>query len=165
MDYKVCPEKDGSWSVMIRTNKADFVPYKIEFSQEGNSTVVNDVLLGEVWLCSGQSNMQMKMKGYYGSPVKVGREAIADSRNYKVHVFDVPRVASAELESDCKGRRISSNPSTIAETSASAYFWGRQLYKALGVPCRSCGCSLWRGFYCSLYEWQFIELVSKIQIA
>ncbi len=132
--YKTIPDAYGYWNVSVRTNKADFNPYSIEFSQKTHSVSIKDVLFGEVWVCSGQSNMQMKMKGYYGTPISGGREAIADCRNYNVHVFEVPRVASAELEFDCSGEWRTSTPSSIAETSATAYFFGRQLYKTLGVP-------------------------------
>ncbi|WP_299230660.1 sialate O-acetylesterase [uncultured Bacteroides sp.] len=132
--YKVLPDTKGGWSVMVGTNKADFVSKNIHFSQGNQSLYLNDVLFGEIWLCSGQSNMQMKMKGYYGTPINGGRQAIADSHNYNVHVFEVPRVASVEQEFDCNGEWKSSCPATVAETNANAYFFGRQLYKTLGVP-------------------------------
>lgn len=132
--YKVCPNKNGFWNIEVRTNKADFKRYSLYFLQNSYSLNINNILFGEVWLCSGQSNMQMKMKGFYHTPISGGQEAIVNSSNYDVHVFEVPRVASAEQQLDCKGDWKSSTPSSIAETSATAYFFGRQLYKTMGVP-------------------------------
>ena len=71
VDVRTVSDKDGNWKVLLKTSSAGG-PYSIEVI--GSETLIlKDVLLGEVWVCSGQSNMQMPVKGYKGQPVLVVR--------------------------------------------------------------------------------------------
>jgi sialate O-acetylesterase len=92
------------------------------------------VLIGEVWVCSGQSNMEMPVKGYRNQPVAGSAEAIALSAHPKIRLFTVERAISPDPLDDFKGAWTLCEPETVAEFSATAYFFGRTLSRALDVP-------------------------------
>jgi sialate O-acetylesterase len=77
--YKVSPAPDGNWKVNILTPKASATAYEIRIVCGKEAIVLNNVLIGDVWLCSGQSNMSMPLKGYYCQPVCGSNEAILNS--------------------------------------------------------------------------------------
>ncbi len=64
--FKAKPDADGKWQTTVPTPAAGG-PYTISFS-DGDKTVLHNVLIGEVWFCSGQSNMEMPVRGFHGSP-------------------------------------------------------------------------------------------------
>ena len=133
-EYRVKPDASGNWSVIIETLGADFKHHSIEIKQKNESIKLEKIMFGEVWLCTGQSNMEMRMKGYYGKPIIGGRKAIADSRKFDIHIFEVPKVSTGSRQTDCNGTWKQSEPSSVANISATAYFFGRQLYETLNVP-------------------------------
>lgn len=128
------PDDEGKWSIRIQTQKADFKPYSMTITHNGQTLSFNDILFGEVWLCSGQSNMEMKMRGWFRSPVTNGREAIANSRNEYIRLFNVEKSLSVKEKDYCTGMWKKAEPRTISYTSATAYFFGRQLFRTLNVP-------------------------------
>ena len=132
--YSAIPDDQGNWSVRIPTNPADFKPYSLTISHGNDQTSLSDILFGEVWVCSGQSNMEMKMRGWYGSPIIGGREAIANSRNEYIRFFDVKKEFARVEQENCNGNWKKANPTDISMFSATAYFFGRQLYRTLNVP-------------------------------
>lgn len=133
-EYQARPDSSGKWVVRIKTLPADFKQYSIEIRQKKDRIRLEEIMFGEVWLCTGQSNMEMKMKGYYGKPIIGGRKAIANSRQYNIHVFEIPKVATGNRQTHCEGSWKASEPATVSNTSATAYFFGRQLYETLQVP-------------------------------
>lgn len=90
---------------------------------------LRDVLVGEVWLASGQSNMQWPLK-LTDEPEK----AIAESANKQLRLYTVPRKAAEEPQTDVSGRWEASSPESTPEFSAVAYYFGQALQKKLGVP-------------------------------
>lgn len=124
--------KNGYWKLSLDASKAGG-PY--ELTIKGNDTIVySDVLVGEVWICSGQSNMEMPMKGNKGQPINGSNLAILNSANAQIRVFKVERnIASAPLKS-CGGDWELAKPSTVGNFSATAYFFGRMLQEKLNVP-------------------------------
>lgn len=72
----------GDWELWIETPCADYTLRQIEIS-DGEKLVIDNVLVGEVWLCSGQSNMEMPLKGFQNCPVEGGNESIATSGAWK----------------------------------------------------------------------------------
>ena len=125
---------DGSWNVKIKTPKAGG-PYEIKIVFDDSSIVYKNVLIGEVWLCSGQSNMEMPLEGWpprdtiYGSA-----QEIKNAENPKIRFFTVTRAISNKPEFNCEGTWVESNPETAARFSATAYFFGKKLYNELKVP-------------------------------
>ena len=132
--FHALPDANGNWSLRIPTYAADFKNYTLEVAHKGSKQTFHDVLFGEVWVCSGQSNMEMKMKGWYWNAIRGGQEAIANSRNEYIRLFDVEKKFSDKELTDCKGEWKFANPKTVAMTSATAYFFGRQLFQTLNVP-------------------------------
>ena len=140
--YSVKSDNEGKWKVKVQTPSAGG-PYSITLS-EGKSLTLNNVLIGEVWVCSGQSNMQMTMSGYRNQPVLGANEAIATSKNENIRLFTVERNKSLETLDDFKGSWLECEPGNVVDFSAAAYFFGKMVQQALGVPVGLI-CSSWGG--------------------
>ena len=83
--YKTKSDSEGKWELVVETGKVGG-PYKIVIN-DGNIVELNEILLGEVWLCSGQSNMEMPMKGFWGQPIEHSSEVIANATKILYIVF------------------------------------------------------------------------------
>ncbi|MCC2598940.1 sialate O-acetylesterase [Sphingobacterium sp. FBM7-1] len=131
--YDVKANKAGVWRVFVQTPVAGG-PYRIQFTEE-KTIVLEDVLIGEVWLCSGQSNMEMPLKGYPGQPIIGSTEAILTSRDEQLRIYTVPRNPLLKPAEDSKPSSWKkANPQDVANFSATAYFFGRRLRQVLDVP-------------------------------
>ncbi|MDE5637369.1 MAG: sialate O-acetylesterase [Alistipes sp.] len=131
--YDVRADEAGHWSVRVATGDAGG-PYSITFD-DGDRVTLENILLGEVWICGGQSNMEMPVCGFMYQPVEGGVDAIVDAGSYpEIRLFTVPRVSSAEPLSDCDASWEVSAPESVSRFSAVGYFFGRTLHKVLGVP-------------------------------
>nr|WP_294894502.1 sialate O-acetylesterase [uncultured Pedobacter sp.] len=130
--YQTKAEKDGNWKLKVKTPKAGG-PYNISIS-DGKTIKINDVLIGEVWLCSGQSNMEMPVKGFRNQPVLGSAEAIALSSNPQIRLFSVSRNKSLQPLDDVNTNWKYCEPENVANYSATAYFFGLMLQKSLKVP-------------------------------
>lgn len=128
-------DKSGQWQALLAPSAAGG-PYTLEISlkQDGHTSSVaqlHDLLFGDVWLCSGQSNMGFTLK-----TAKTGKADIAQSAEPKLrllHVEQVPSVSEQqELTSSPKWQLC--GPDTVANFSAVGYYFGRDLQKHLGVP-------------------------------
>jgi sialate O-acetylesterase len=119
---------DGKWLVKLQPLKAGG-PF--EMTVEGNNKLtLKNVLVGEVWIASGQSNMGFTLRG-----AKTGPEAIAASDNPNLRLFSVPNVPSSTPLADLKGGAwVQASPKTTPNFTAVGYFFARDLQKALGVP-------------------------------
>jgi len=120
-------DQAGKWKVTLQTPTAGG-PYTITF--KGNNTVqLKNVLSGEVWLCSGQSNMQWPV-----SKADNPSEEAANANYPQIRHFWVERNAVLEETDDCKRDWKVCSPDTVSDFSATAYFTGRELHKHLNVP-------------------------------
>jgi len=124
---------DGSWKTTISTPKAGG-PYTMIISGRDYSISLENIMIGEVWLCSGQSNMDFKLKelggwGFY--PNEVRNEAL---NNTNVRLFTVQKDTSAVPLANCKGNWLQADTNTLNNFSATAWFYGSYLSKKLGVP-------------------------------
>ena len=124
---------DGQWKAFLQTPAAGG-PYEVLIS--GDNTIrLKNVLIGEVWLCSGQSNMEMPMKGFKGQPVIGANEAILHSSNYNIRLYTVPRDFSVEPKDNSKPSEWKeAAPEAVSNFSATAYYFGKELYELLHVP-------------------------------
>jgi len=123
----VYADKDGKWFVKLKTPSAGG-PYTISF-KGNNSITLSNVLIGEVWMCSGQSNM--------GWPVVMSLNAdqeIKDANYPNLRLLTVPTKTAATPQSDCVASWTSCSPKTVPHFSAVAYFFGRYLHKELNIP-------------------------------
>jgi sialate O-acetylesterase len=124
---------DGKWSVDLEPMKANKAP--TDMSIEGSNTItVKNVLIGEVWICSGQSNMQWAIK-----QSETPTEILAAAANPQIRLFTVERRGTADPQSELRrtataGFWSECGPQTLGEFSAVAYHFGRELQKQLDVP-------------------------------
>lgn len=124
---------DGQWLAEVKTVSAGG-PYKITFD-DGDKLILKDVYLGEVWLCSGQSNMEMPVKGKKGQPVLESNEVIANAiPDIPIRMFTVGQNPTIEKVDTVSGKWLVNSPKNVANFSAVAYFFGLRLYKTLRVP-------------------------------
>lgn len=131
--YKAKIYNDGKWETVIETGNAGG-PYQIKFN-DGNVIELKNILLGEVWLCSGQSNMEMPIKGFLGQPVEHSSEIIANATaSVPIRLFTVKRNPSKTPLDDCPGTWELNIPEHVMNFSATAYFFGLQLQRSLNVP-------------------------------
>ncbi len=119
--------KDGKWLVRLPSQKAGG-PFELRI-QGKNKLTLADVLVGEVWVCSGQSNMDWSMT----RSENPGPD-IAASANANLRLFTVPKLKATEPVGDVKSSWKTSSPESTAGFSAVAYYFGRDLQKSLGVP-------------------------------
>ena len=127
-------DKYGKWKTEIQTPPAGG-PFELKIKTDKEEITYKNVLIGEVWLCSGQSNMEMTLEGFApNSFIEGSKEVIANSQNSNIRFFTVAREISSEPNYDCKGQWQESTPQTAAKFSATAYFFGKKLYDELNVP-------------------------------
>lgn len=130
--YRSATDNDGRWRVTIDTPSFGG-PYAITVD-DGETTSIDNVMIGEVWLCSGQSNMDMRVSGRYNDPVIGSLEAVVTSDNPDIRMFTVGANLTSELQSDCTGNWEEASTATVPEFSATAYFFARRLNEVLGMP-------------------------------
>ncbi|MBO4536490.1 MAG: hypothetical protein J5702_04715 [Bacteroidales bacterium] len=131
---------DGSWRVEVATGAAGG-PYTLTVKSGKESLTATDVMLGEVWVCSGQSNMEMPMRGFGFQEVEGFRENLLEAAEYadRIRVFDVKTDTTHFVQKDVTLRGnaagwMLSSPDVYAETSAVAYLFAKRLTRNLGVP-------------------------------
>lgn len=132
--YSAKTGKDGKWSVKIQTPKASYTPLSITFD-DGEKTTLSNILAGEVWVCAGQSNMEMPIKGFGNCPVKDYNKAVVEASHYKgIHYVKIPSVMSMKPldDTNCEWKEV--NPETVGEASATGYFFAQVINKAQDVP-------------------------------
>jgi sialate O-acetylesterase len=130
--YTVKADADGKWSLAIETSEAGG-PYTITLS-DGKTTTIDNVLIGELCLCSGQSNMEMPMKGFKGQPVENANTDALQSTNPNLRLFTVKRNSSFTPKDDVEGSWEQAEAKSVREFSATAYYFGRMLQRQLNVP-------------------------------
>mgnify|MGYP001049867512 CR=1 FL=1 len=118
---------DGAWRVVLDPVEAGG-PFEMTVSGK-NKLTFRDVLVGEVWICSGQSNMQFAVDSANHADLEI---AAADHPN--IRLITVPQVGTQEPQKDFKGKWEACSPKTVGSFSAVGYFFGRQIQQTLGVP-------------------------------
>lgn len=126
-DSAVADENAG-WQIALKTPPAGG-PFSIVI-KGGNTIVLQNVLVGEVWVCSGQSNMEMNF--YWGLPQM--REDIPSSANPNIRFFQVPKATAGTPQERGEGQWTQCDSNTVKSFSAVAYYFGRRLNKELNVP-------------------------------
>ena len=119
---------DGRWSVALEAMPAGG-PHTMTVAGDGAKVVVKDVLIGDVWLCSGQSNMAMTV-----SRAKDFDKESAAATFPKIRMFKVTSAHATKPQDRCKGEWSVCSPETVGGFSATAYFFGRRIHKELNVP-------------------------------
>lgn len=132
--YSAQSDEKGYFEITITTPTYGG-PYEIKISDGDTPLTLQNILIGDVWLCSGQSNMEMPVKGYRGQPVNNSQQAIVQARaNSGLRLFTVKREYSTSLQDDVHGSWSKSDSDAVAEFSAAAYFFGDLLESKLNIP-------------------------------
>lgn len=131
-------DKNGKFNIEIPTKNYTFTPQTITFTDlnDKKQTVIDNILIGEVWLASGQSNMQMPLKGFPGCNIQDGMEEImfSDAEANRVRFFTVPLKHSYNLEEDVDAVWTIPSAAVATEYSAVAWHYAKALSHALGCP-------------------------------
>lgn len=126
--YNTTGSPDAKWNIKIKTPMAGG-PYIIVI-KGSNKIVIDDVLIGEVWVCSGQSNMEMS----YSWGIKRYTNDIEKSANQSIRLFHIPKLTAAFPQDDLKGYWVVCNPEDLKTFSLAGYFFGQKLHQELSVP-------------------------------
>ena len=128
-------DADGRWRVSLRTPEAGG-PYTMTVRSGKETLVREDILCGEVWICTGQSNMQMPVGGFDRQPVLESREAIlrAPAMADRIRILKVSADTTQVPQADIRDGWKKASGVTAAYTSAVAYFFAERLAEGLGVP-------------------------------
>ncbi len=126
---------DGRWQMLIPTPPAGG-PFSLRITGDDNTLALGNIMIGEVWICSGQSNMEMPVaatnRWYQG--VQGAEAEIASAELPGIRFFTVENAFSAAARDDCRGAWVTCTPQTVATFSATGYFFGREIHESLGVP-------------------------------
>ena len=126
-------DEDGSWRIALDPEKADSNPASLTISGSRSASItLVDVLIGEVWLCSGQSNMEWTMNRTHTPLPEINR---ADHPG--IRLFKVPRKAISEPQADTMADWDVCSPDTVRDFSAVGYYFGLELHRKLGFPSAS----------------------------
>jgi sialate O-acetylesterase len=128
--YKTKANEKGEWNITLPKLKAGG-PFEMKIDAS-NSITIKDILIGDVWVCSGQSNMELPMRRVY----PLYETDIANSQNNFIRQFAVPQkydfnIAHEDLDN---GTWQSANPETVLNFSAAAYFFAKDLYDKYKIP-------------------------------
>jgi len=161
-DIKIEANNDGTWLTHLSTTNSKQAQ-TIRIQSKESAITLENILFGEVWLCSGQSNMEQAMHGHTGQPTFGALMAIAKSSNSNLRLFTVKKSAAKEPQ-DKLEKFISwqeASPEGVLSFSAVAYYYGKQLQEILDVPVGLIHAS-WGG---SIVEsWMSIEMLNQYHI-
>jgi sialate O-acetylesterase len=125
--WETTADAGGNWKIKIDPPRADR-PGQLKLTGK-NTVEINNILAGEVWVCSGQSNMEWPLRA------AVNAEAEIKAANYpQIRLFTVTKKTADQPQKDCTGHWTACRPETAANFSAVGYFFGRHLHQELNVP-------------------------------
>ncbi|MFA7043134.1 MAG: sialate O-acetylesterase [Bacteroidales bacterium] len=131
--YTTLSKEDGSWILKIKTPAAGG-PYELNIS-DGELLKLSNILIGEVWFCSGQSNMEMPIKGFKYSPVEGANDLVLKAKpSLPIRIYTAQRSYSKKPQTDCKGSWQINDSEGVSSASATAYFFAKCLQEVLDVP-------------------------------
>ena len=153
----VTADAEGKWFARVSTPAAGG-PYEITFN-DGDKLTLKNVLIGEVWICSGQSNMDMPMRGYHGQPVAGATELILSANpSTLIRSCNLERIKALEPQETCSATWYEHTPEGVSVASATAYMFAKSLYDVLQIPVGIINAS-WGGT--PIEAWMSPELLKK----
>jgi len=130
--YTVRSDADGRWQVKVRTPKAGG-PYTITFT-DGDSIVLGNILIGEVWVCSGQSNMDKPLRGALNQPILNSNDIIMHAHDSQLRLFHIKKQVSSVPLDNCDGSWQLSSPESASTFSAVGFQFAKKMQEILKVP-------------------------------
>lgn len=128
---KTKADKNGKWQVEL-PSIPEGGPYALSVHGKANSVEVKNILIGDIWFCSGQSNMEMPINGW--GQVYNFEQEVKDADYPQIRTFNVEKAISTIAQDDVNGQWLVCSPNTAANFSATAYFFARKLYNELNIP-------------------------------
>ena len=139
----VTTDENGNWTAKLKTTEAGG-PYTITIISGKEIIKIKNILLGEVWLCSGQSNMEMQMALYADQPVNGANDELLNATHDDIRLFTVAKNSQSTTQDTCSGKWQVATAENVAVFSAVGYFYAKQLQQRLKVPVGMI-CSSWGG--------------------
>ena len=132
---EVKTDKQGRWLLTVKSPKASYEPLSITFDDGDGKVTINNVLAGEVWVCAGQSNMEMPVKGFGNCPVlNYNQEIINAAGKRQVRSAKIPSIMRMQPQEDADTEWRECSPQTVGDFSATGYFFAQCVNKALDIP-------------------------------
>ena len=130
---KTNSNNNGEWILKIETNDYNG-PHKLTISTNNDLVEINNILLGEVWFASGQSNMEMTLNGYLNEPIFGSQDLIANANNSQIRLLTIERNYSSVPLDNFNGIWKESNPESVRYFSAVAYSFAKYITESLDIP-------------------------------
>lgn len=154
--------KDGKWKISIKTPLPSYKPLSINITDksDNHNLTINNVLAGEVWVASGQSNMEMPLRGFWHQPVEGAGEQVMFSRKLGkgIRFVNVPKAGSYEPKDNFEGAWMECNPATTGELSAVGWYFATALRDMLDVPVGIVSCAYGGS---KVEGWEPAEIIAK----
>lgn len=152
---------DGRWEAQLPTPAGSCQPQTLTLNDADSQLILSNVLIGELWICSGQSNMSMPIRGYTGQPVEESMRTALESPRYRnqIRMITLPRRDADTPQRDFEGKWEVPTPQTTLRMSAAAYFFARALTDVLNVPVGIVAAS-WGGS--KIEAWMDSETLTKM---
>jgi len=158
--YTATASPEGVWKMNVETGEAGG-PYTITIKSGSETKTLSNVLLGEVWLCSGQSNMEMPVRGALNQPVLNANEIYMEADNPQIRIYKMERIAAGAPQDSCTGVWRESSAEVVKYFSTVGYLYAQLLQKKLNVPVGIIG-SYWGGS--AIQPWMTPESLSAFGI-
>ena len=128
-------DKEGRWLLTVRSPQASYEPLSITFDDGDGQVTVQNVLAGEVWVCAGQSNMEMPVKGFGNCPVlNYNQEVVNAAGPRQVRSAKIPSIMRMTPQEDADTQWRECGPQTVGDFSATGYFFAKLVNRALDIP-------------------------------
>ena len=132
--YQTKASSDGEWSTAVSSTDAGG-PYTLTFDDGEGVVKIKNVMLGEVWITSGQSNMELTMLGNPTQPIEGAIDAVLKAkRTTPIRLFKVEKNATTSPQSDVNGRWSENTAESVLSFSAASYFFASYLNEVLDIP-------------------------------
>ena len=145
-EYSVKSDREGNWKLAVQTPAAGYTAYSITIADKDGAVTLSDVLVGEVWLCGGQSNMEMPLNGFWHCPVEGSLEEVALSGQFrdKIRLVKIPKTGAETPQETVEGRWQVSGPAASGTFTAVGWHFAKMLNAVLDVPVGLVSCN-WGG--------------------
>ncbi len=150
-------DETGEWRVELPAMPASSESRVLEVAGPENTLSFQDVLVGEVWLCSGQSNMAWRVNGADGA-----ERAAEEAKDPRIRMFTGGQVSAPERQEDLPGSWVVASPETVGSFSATGYYFGRELLTKLDIPIGLINVS-WGGS--SVQAWTTMQTLRQLKSA
>lgn len=128
-------DKNGKWQAKVKMPEASYTPLSITIYDTGTRITLKNILSGEVWVCAGQSNMEMPIQGFGNCPVEGYQDVVLDAKNHPgIRFCKIPSIMSQEPLDDADCKWEVTNMESVRRASATGYFFARMLNNALDIP-------------------------------